>query len=222
MSNWLWNSGNSHWMNLSWSWKLNDHFCMALGQDKQRATTFQQLHNLQELSQCLYRTTLYIYSLPVYGFKSSSSLRANSGIFNIDSATAISLYIPPLSDIAYWVGFSSLTLGKFYCFLHPFHELMHAKHCYCLSHLSLGSSFNFYFCCCHFRLPLQGLLILFTSSSSFSPPFQLCDRWQVGLWWLLSSVLQTQSILRVTCPTGNRFSSCNLFSLQTALWNLLP
>lgn len=108
-------------MNLSWSWKLNDHFCMALGQDKQRATTFQQLHNLQELSQCLYRTTLYIYSLPVYGFKSSSSLRANSGIFNIDSATAISLYIPPLSDIAYWVGFSNLILGKFYCsLLHPF------------------------------------------------------------------------------------------------------
>lgn len=154
---------------------------MALGQAKQsKSNNMPTVTQPPQLRQCLHHTTLYIYSLPVYGSQSSSSLRANSGIFNIVSATAISSYIPPLSDIAYWVGFSSLTLGKFYCsLLHPFHELMHAKYCYCLSRLSLGSSCNFSFCCCHFRLPLQGLPVLFTSSSSFSPPFQLCDRWQV-------------------------------------------
>jgi len=154
----------------------------------------QQLRNLQELSQCLHSTTLYFFSLSVYGSKSFSSFRDNSRIFNVLSCTVISLYVPSYSGISYCNGFSSLPLGCCYCYccycslLHPFKELIHTKYCWYLLHLPPGF-FLCYFslCCSAFKSSLSGLALLPTSNSSFSSPFQLCDRWQVS--GLLSSFL---------------------------------
>lgn len=149
----------------------------------------QQLHNLQEQSQCLHSITLYFFSIPVYGSKSFSSFRANSKIISVLSCTVILLYVPSYSGIAYHNGFSSLPLSKLYCsLLHPFNELIHTKYCWYLLHLPPGS-FLCYFslCCCPIWSSLSGLALLPTSSSPFSSPFQLCDRWQVS--GLLSSFL---------------------------------
>lgn len=122
--------------------------------------TVTQLPRTELASQCLHHTVLYIYSLPVYGSKSSRSLRASSVVmpFNVVSCRAVLLQVSPHSGIAYCTGFFTLPLGKLCCFLlHPFHELIHAKYCYYLSCLPLWSSCHFILCCCPFKFTLPGL-----------------------------------------------------------------
>lgn len=132
---------------------------------------------------------------------------------------SVSPQIPPRSGIACCTEFSTLLLGKLHRFLlHPFHELIQAK--YCLSCLPRGSFWHFILCCCPFKFLLPGLCCCLPAAALSHHCLSCLTESK-----LVGCRVRSASRLTFKGDMSHRqhvFSSHELFSPQSTLWNLLP